>query len=505
MAEQSPLPRSRPCRRPSLRAALSLPLATLVACAAVAAGTTTSSGATARFLPRLTMRAPGHWSPLDPSQPPAGEGPPSVLMSVSGTATTIWLRKLSGTRFSYEVATIAPDGALGKATDIFGSDTWQSLSPWPTLLPYGKGLIVVFDGQQGSTGPYSHSCVVGAASSASTWVLQPWSLSNDCADPVGGATETNKGTLSAAWPEGRGILYRIGVSSTIPAAGPDNDIAALGAGTPWIANETTDTAGHVYAAWWQDFSSPSSDDGYYVKDLTGGGPVTKAPGAGTNTVNTHVNTGAQVPIASTNSHPGVYLAYCSNGSVCSVLLWRVGFAKALVVPHSAGAWDVAIAAGPDGRIWVAWDNGQTNAVSTVRTNKADTAFGPVETYATPCSGFVDLGLGGGEYGRLDLVMQCENEALNWAMYVTQSLAGLSVSPARITISNKVGNKVLLRVTDAGDAVSGATVTVDGRSATTSSSGVAYLSFPKGVHRGHFAVTASAPNYYSAHGALDIGS
>lgn len=505
MAEPSPLPESRARRRPSLRAALSLPLASLIACVAVATNTAASSGATARLLPRLTAPSPGHWSRLDPSQPPAGLGPPSVLTSASGTATTIWLRKLSATRFTYEVATIAPDGALGKATDIFGSDTWQGLSPWPTLLPYHKGLIVVFEGGRGSTGPYSHGCIVGAVSSASTWVLQPWSLSSDCVDTVGGATETSKGTLSAAWPEGRGIFYRIGVSSTIPAAGPDSKITAVGGGTPWIANEATDTAGHIYAAWWQAFSSPSSDDGYYVKDLTGGGPVTKAPGAGTNTVNTHVNTGAQVPIAATNSHPGVYLAYCSNGPVCSVLLWRVGSAKALVVPHSAGAWDVAIAAGPDGRVWLAWDNGQTNAVSTVRTNKADTAFGPVETYATPCSGFVDLGLGGGEYSRLDLVMQCENEAPAWAMYVTQSLAGLSVSPARVTISNKTSNKVLFRVTDAGDAVGGATVRVDGRSATTSPSGVAYLSFPKGVHTGHFAVTASAPNYYAAHSALDIGS
>ncbi|HXY43519.1 MAG TPA: carboxypeptidase-like regulatory domain-containing protein, partial [Acidimicrobiales bacterium] len=393
-----------------------------------------------------------------------------------------------------------------QSISIFGSDTWGSLSPFPTLLPYGKEMVVVFDGTRGTTGPYSQGCIVVATSAKPTWVLEPWSLSQDCVGNNGGATVTRNGTLSAAWISGNQIDYRVGVSQTIPPGTPDSYFSVPGHGSPDSANVVTDLAGSddVYAAWNQNDSSPATDNGFWVKDLMGGSAM-KAPGSGLNSVSNFPEFSELVPLANTNTHGGVFIVYCSNASTCSLLLWRVGAKKPLVVPGSYNALDAAISAGPDGRIWVAWANRSSNDVSTVRTNTADTAFGPVETYATPCGGGPALGLTGGDYGRLDIVMTCVNTADKDGLYVTQSLAGLSLTPSRLEISAGSSNTIEFGVSDAGDPVAGATVRVDGKTATTNAKGNAFFSFPKGSSTGHFTVTASALNYYSAHATLDIVS
>ena len=147
-----------------------------------------------------------------------------------------------------------------------------------------------------------------------------------------------------------------------------------------------DTAGngHFVVAWAQVFSNPASHDGFYVKDVTAGKPAVKAPGSGTTSTNDLPIFGNIAMVAS-STHAGVYLGYCSNTPTCTEELWRVGSAKPMKVPHSSGGLDIAVSAGPAGRIWVAWYNESTNKVSVVRTNRSVTKFGPVQTYPPPAS------------------------------------------------------------------------------------------------------------------------
>ena len=140
----------------------------------------------------------------------------------------------------------------------------------------------------------------------------------------------------------------------------------------------------------------------------------------------------------------------------------------------------------------------------MRTNKADTRFGPVVTYRVPfCAEHPLIGIGGGSFGRLDIALQCVNQGLKNEEFVTQSEAVLSVHVSAATISNTILNRVKFVVTDAGDAVVGARVFVAGRSATTNAAGSATIFFPKHAKPGRYPVTASAVNYFNAHGTLVI--
>jgi hypothetical protein len=66
-----------------------------------------------------------------------------------------------------------------------------------------------------------------------------------------------------------------------------------------------------------------------------------------------------------------------------------------------------------------------------------------------------------------------------------------------------GHSVSVKVTDVGDPVAGAGVTIDGRSAVTNASGTATISFPSGIKAGKYGVTATAVNYLAAHGILKV--
>ena len=433
---------------------------------------------------------------------------PAVYEGPDHRAWVLWLTEPKVSQFTYDVAAIAPSGAVAaKPSSIFGGSYWSGLSRQPTLVDGGAGPLVIFDGGRSSSAsdPYSHGCVVGDQEAASKWTLQPWSLSADCVNPVGGAAAGKGGVLAAAWPGGwaggHGVLYRVGTSSSIPAASVDQHIAlSTGADASQTA-VTSDTAGNgdFYVAYLQVFSS--SHDGYYVKNVTTNGGVAKAPGSGTTSVN--ISPFAIPAITSTNTHPGVFVAYCSNSSTCAVRLWRVGSAAARTVPGSSGANDTAVSPGPNGRVWIAWYNESKNTTSIVRSNEADTAFGPVRTYPTPCFEHGLLGLSGGAFGRLTVALQCVNQQAKLEMLFTQSIVPLTIIPSARTLPNTATHSVSFRVTDVGDPVSGATVIVHGRTAKTNSAGAATFTFPKGSPVGTYPVTAVAANYINARTLLTI--
>lgn len=449
----------------------------------------------------------GPWQTVD-SSPAVQSATPTVWLNSKNVATVLWLRQPAANNFTYGAASVSAAGKFtGVITDVFSGAHWGSLSNEPTLLGDNGQPLVVFAGLRGTTGPYSRGCIYGARAGASPWALQSWSLSNDCVNPVGSAGEGKSGVLAAAfpggWVNGHGVLYRLGVSPTIPATGSEQRIPLAGSATAYKTGIVADTAGsgHFYVAWAQTFSN--AHDGYYVKDVSAATAARKAPQSGTNSI-TRLGQFADLAIANRNTNPGVYVAYCSNTSTCQLKLWRVGAATAMTVPSSANAGDVAISPAPSGRLWIAWYNANTNDVSVVRTNKAATRFGPVATYATPCFEHGLLGLSGGSYGRLDVAMQCvANSTLRVQEYVMQTRVSLHLALNPSIVLNTKSNQVIATVTDAGDPVAGATVRFGAHHATTNSNGKATLTIPKGTSVGKHAVTASAPNYRSAGAILTV--
>jgi uncharacterized protein YfaS (alpha-2-macroglobulin family) len=72
-----------------------------------------------------------------------------------------------------------------------------------------------------------------------------------------------------------------------------------------------------------------------------------------------------------------------------------------------------------------------------------------------------------------------------------------------TVTNTHSSQVVVTVTDAGDAVAGATVKFGSHQATTNANGKATLTIPAGTSVGKHKVTASAPNYRSASATLTV--
>jgi hypothetical protein len=433
-------------------------------------------------------------------------GRPTEWVGPNGEATVVFGALYAPNKQTYFAATMSPTGHLLKLTSIFGSTYWPALSNVPTLVSDGNAPLLIFEGG-GPVKPYTSDCIVGDLDTSSGWKLQSWSLSGNCNNANnGGASEGPGGSYSAAWPggwsNGHGVLYRIGVSPTIPAGGPDGEIGVPSdAGVPY-ASEANDLAGtgDFYAAWAQS-SGTAGHGGLRVEDITKHGTVMVVPESGTQSVADFLD----LAMTNTNTHGGVWIAYCANVNPCSLRLWRVGAAKPLTIPGGDKAGNVAISAGPDGRLWVAWSLDNWD-VSVVRTNKADTAFGPVQTFTTSCGTPGQMALTGGSFGPVDVAMQCQKYAANYGVdYFMQVMVPLSLTPSSPVIKNTQANNVTFKVTDVGDAVVGATVSVAGKTAKTGPSGNATFSFPKGMKAGTYAVTVTSPGYSAAHGSLVVES
>lgn len=456
---------------------------------------------------------PGAWTQLGTAQ---GGGTPALFHMANGNELVVWAAPEVVDNYHYEFAELKPSGdEVSSPKNVFGSHDWSSVTFSPTLVSYGGRPLLIFEGGRDSipTDPYSRSCIVGDVLSSSGWKLQTWSLSASCANPDHfGATSTKSGTLSAAWPggwaNGIGVLYRVGASSSIPAAGSDQHISTVTGDAGNISEVTESKSQHIYAVWIRFFSKPTYKDGIWVSDLSTKSSPVKAPGTGTNLVASFPE---PVAAASPSGRGGVYLAYCNNASPCShVELWRYGAKKAVTVPKSSNARSVALSGGPSGRLWIAWWSEKNGTVSVVRTNEAGDQLGPVETHAGPhgCTGDGNgtIRAGGGPQQRLDVVISCfDFSSAHGAVHVseTQSLVPLRLATTTPSVSHKKNGTVAYRVSDVGDAVQGANVSVDGKKGTTDKKGQVTFHFAKGSKPGYFKVVAWTGGYLSASSHLRI--
>lgn len=468
--------------------------------AGTAAGPAAASPAAAH-LP--ASPALGHWTELGLSQ----SAPAELWLGPDDRGWVVWSSNTSG---RYQLALMSATGKVGKPTVIIKG--WSGVSFQPTLVSDGKSPLLVFSGQKGGSGGLSAGCVVGAKPASPHWQVQSWSLSNNCVFSnvgYGDTAENKSGQLTAGWAGGPGVEYRIGTSPTIPATGKDRGITLTlsHGGSVALANNRSGN-GDTFLAFYRFFSKNASKDGVYVKDLTANSTPARAPQSGTQSVGYFPAASQRAAMASPNAHGGgIYVAYCRDKANCpTFLLWKVGAKKAITIPQTKLAGGLAMSAGPDGRLWLAWYNETQNRVVTVRTNKADNRFGPVRSFPIPCiqDGNTHLALTSGNDGRLDVGLEClSTKQVKPTVYVTQSEAGLSISANHGQITNTHANKVTFTVTDAGDPVSGAKVKVAGKTLTTGKNGKVTVTFAKGAKPGTYPVVATAPSYFNGTATIKV--
>ena len=308
----------------------------------------------------------------------------------------------------------------------------------------------------------------------------PWGISSS----DGGSTWSAPTDIGSGSMETGDSAVRVQVSNGTPVltAGCCGGIVIQqgfgpGSNTYQLTNNTDGSAGNVDST--VDAATGAVVDSWGSNDGTGGlwlqqaapseGTAVKAP------VPSQYGTGVALIVAGRDSGPGVFAAYPANfATTTHMSLLRygggsvgVGSVKGL----RAASWGVAT--GPDGRIWVIWAgliNGK-GVTAVTRSNKGVSRFEPVQTYGFTWANLFTLS-GDGRRGPLDLLLggtPASPPSAADGIYYARTLPELS---AKVSVKHLGGGKFKLKinVTDAGDAVGGATASAKGHSATTKSNG-----------------------------------
>jgi hypothetical protein len=205
----------------------------------------------------------------------------------------------------------------------------------------------------------------------------------------------------------------------------------------------------------------------------------------------------QLTVASLDNGPGVYAAYSPDGRHVSLTRYGGGTVRVASVGGLQSV-QVGAATGTDGRLWVIW-GGQNKTgqivIKLTRSNKARTRFEPVQSLTNPPGGLERL-YGDGRLGPLDLLANMTPNVRSGptltGVFYARALPELSTS---VSIKRVGQSKFTLsvKVTDAGDPVTGASDSANGHRKRTSTHGTDKLTL-KGSNRSRVTVTVSDPGY-----------
>jgi hypothetical protein len=369
---------------------------------------------------------------------------------------------------------VSPDGHVGSPRPVVSG--WDSVESPAAATARDGSIHVLVSGQKvpSPTDPWSGlNEVVGPGS----WRLGPhafgtFQLSVASAADVSTAVLPS-GELVSAWRSATSLLFQKGVDPEVP---PQNITPTGLAESPAIAVDTR--SGEAVVA----YRHVATGTDFFRRVLPTLGPPQAMPGAK-----------SMGPSIAARIGGGIYSAYTPDG--VGVRLLRFG-GKPLAVPVPKGAQvaTAAVAAGPEGRLWVFYGNPQTTWVT--RTSKGVSGFEPVQALSAPPGAVQEFRLEGeGSAGPLDLFadVTVDGKAKNGS-YQTHVLPQLSLGASRS------GTRVTVRVTDAGDPVAGARVTgLPGGTRTTDAHGSIVLTAKKGTFR----LTATRPGYLPARAGLSV--
>jgi hypothetical protein len=384
---------------------------------------------------------------------------------------------------------ISPSGNVGPLVQALA---WTGLTsgspngvPGLAVLPSGA-LQAVFGGSaSGVDGPWGITSTDGGA----TW-----------------SAPANIGSGTMAFGDSNLTLQVSGTTPVLTAGCCGNIVIQQGFGaaspTYQLTNTTDDAAGNtasavdahtgaVVASW----DSNAGSGGIWLQQAAPTvGAAQKAP------IPSQYGTGAPLMLAGRDTGPGVFAAYAADfGPTTHVRLLRYGGGSVAVGSvkglHAAVS---SVATSLDGRLWVMWagDINGHGVTAFTRSNKAVTRFEPIQTGRFTWADLFTLS-GDGRLGPLDLLMSGTPDTkgpLVQGIYYARLLPELSVTIGKTSVG-KGKFKLKAVVTDAGDAVSGATVSAKGKSKTTGAKGSAQLTI-NGSAGDHVNVTITHSGYRS---------
>jgi hypothetical protein len=195
----------------------------------------------------------------------------------------------------------------------------------------------------------------------------------------------------------------------------------------------------------------------------------------------------------------VFAAYSADGTHVRLLRYGGG-TVAVGSRKGTGAKRLGVATGPDGRMWVMWGDDSGGGIAVTRSNKAVTRFEPIQHVNPNAFGLARI-FGDGRLGPLDLLVDeiptVKGSPPPAGLYYRRLLpllsAGQKVTKVKSKSGKLLGFALKVTVSDAGDAVQGATVSAKGTHGKTGKNGVAILSLPASA-AGATTVKVTAPAY-----------
>jgi len=383
----------------------------------------------------------------------------ATVRTKDGVLHVFW-RTAGPKRSLMHLSLAAADGKPAGAPNAIAAN-WDGFSLPKAVLLAGGTLQVFFSGQRGSSernGPYNAGNLYTATStdSGATWTLAPGAQSPGAKVSYLAAVPGKENKPVAAYVDnGSKVLLQdaFGPKAAVETTW-DNECCASN-----VQLAQDGDSGEVWAAW---FHNGRRAPGLYVRAVKPApGEPQLAPGSGP-------DPNQQTALAPRVGAPGLYLAYF-NGP--DVKLWNVRGGEALNVTKAEGIRRIWLAAGPEGRYWLLWVNGNQTA-SAMRSNKALSRFSKAYTVGAPVVGANLASLvGEGSSGPLDAVAHVSMVGPDKAAtFHTRVCPLLEVS----------GSAAGITVTDVGDPVEGVNVTIAGKTVQTDAKGFAAHPLTPGV-------------------------
>jgi|SRR5581483_3580839 len=422
-----------------------------------------------------TAGPPGRWTQIT-RQTNGAKPNLGLARGKDGTLHVLWAGPGRAPYTAILDTPISASGAVGKPQTVISG--WDSVHAPAAVMTPDSAIHAVVSGQKvASQDPNSGlNDIVGPGS----WKVPAQAFGSASISEASNADPQTAilrdGRLATVWTSGLSFLFEAG---TDPAAEPQR-LDPLGSNAVIAVDRATGAAVVAY-------KNVKDGSQYFRRVLPSLGPPQPIPQ--TSRIET-------VQIAA-RAGGGVYTAYTPDFAK----VWLVRFggkARAVPVPKGAQVGTAGVAAGPDGRLWVYYGNGQTTWVT--RTSRSTAGWEPVQAVANPPGIAQYFRIEGeGSAGPLDLFVDLTIDGQTKdGSYHTQVWPALSLAVEKKALKGRV--QLTVRALDAGDPVAGAKIAgLPGGARTTDAKGAVVVTVPASK-KGTLTLTASKPGYVAARGA-----
>ncbi len=422
--------------------------------------------------------APGSWS-LAGSGIRTVSGQIGTARTADGVLHVIWSRGGAGAPWELLETTVSPAGKVSSPTVIVSG--WSRIDDVAATFATGKPLTAVFTGTRTDTTGDPTNGLNLATSSGGVWTVGTSAIykSNFAGSSVPAIGYGRLGTFQQAWSANGVVVVHIGVDPARPAMSfGEGANVSLEQSSYADAGNGADSGGVAWCAsgaqpgiYWQSFY-PDSASAY---------PLLLLPGSET----TRCSAASRTAVADV-------FAAASIDSERTVRVWAAYAGASFPSTDAASGpgikQQVALARDTDvGRLWVGWRDADSGRLEFRRSSRSLGRWGAVVSTAIPASqdALYSLDLSAQD-DRVDVIGRTTRDSAV-SLFHTQMFPGLTVG------AMSTGKRITVRVTDAGDPVSGSTVLVGGRRLRTAADGTVGITLPSGSYK----VTATKVRYVGA--------